>query len=181
MSCGIDLTTKLSLSNKTVAHIVVHQLPGKSNVFYIPKNELERCLLSILIIVQNRIVQQFMLRLVDSCVNVYNRYEMLPIVLVFVVKKKIVEKANAPYILKTRCEHEAKSARSIENYIQDSMDPFMALTQNLELMAFAADLKVFDQTMYKVQEVIELHDKDLILMLEKGKSFVKEFLEPIEG
>ncbi|KAI8888568.1 hypothetical protein K501DRAFT_282676 [Backusella circina FSU 941] len=103
-----------------------------------------------------------MLRLINYCANAYDRYEVLPIVLVFVVgkfanttfEKKFVRKANTPYILETQCEHWAKSvnfvsAISIQDYIQDSMDPFVALiyfttsqAQSLESLTFASDLTV---------------------------------------
>lgn len=112
----------------------------RSDVLYVPRNEVTRDLPPVLIEVQNQVDQRFMLRLINYCANVYDRYEVLPVVLVFVVEKfsntifeeSFVEKANAPYILETQCEHWAKSAnfvsaKSIENYIQGSMDPFVAL------------------------------------------------------
>ncbi|KAI8079701.1 uncharacterized protein B0P05DRAFT_469639, partial [Gilbertella persicaria] len=157
------------------------------------------------------------------CANVYDCYEVLPVVLVFVVEKfsntileeSFIEKESAPYILKTQCKYWAKSAnfvsaKSIENYIQDSMDPFVALTyftssqaQNLKSLTFAADstvrflwsicqknmmkknqneiYQVLDQATNKVQEIIEIQDEEPILMLEKTKNFAKEFLGIIEG
>lgn len=81
-----------------------------------------------------------MLRLINYWANTYDRYEVLPVALVFVVgkfasttfEKKFVRKANTPYILETQCKHWAKSANfvsavSIQAYIQDSMDPFVAV------------------------------------------------------
>lgn len=70
--------------------------------------------------VQNQVDQRFMLRLINYCANVYDRYEVLPVVLVFVVEnfsntiyeESFVDKANAPYILETQCEHWAKPSQS---------------------------------------------------------------------
>ncbi|KAI8968427.1 hypothetical protein BDF20DRAFT_839533 [Mycotypha africana] len=80
------------------------------------------------------------------------------------------------------------SAKSIENYIQDSMEPFMALAyftssqaQDLKSLTFAAHSTVLDQATNKVQEIIEIQDEDPILMLEKAKNFAKEFLGIIEN
>ncbi|KAI8637001.1 hypothetical protein BD408DRAFT_354547 [Parasitella parasitica] len=242
MRCGTDFTAKLTLNNKTIINIIVHQLLGsdipnnayisgstewadgkRSDALYIPRNEVTRDLPPILVEVQNHVDQRFMLRLINYCANVYDRYEVLPVVLVFVVEKfsntifeeSFVEKASAPYILETQCEHWAKSAnfvsaKSIENYIQDSMDPFVVLAyftssqaQNLKSLTFAADstvrflwsicqknmmkknqnelYQVLDQATNKVQEIIEIQDEDPILMLEKSQNFAKEFLGIIEG
>ncbi|KAI8970403.1 hypothetical protein BDF20DRAFT_826051 [Mycotypha africana] len=164
-----------------------------------------------------------MLRLINYCSNVYDRYEVLPVVLVFVVEKfanvrfekSFVEKANTPYILETQCQHWAKSTnfvsvKSIKNHIQDSMAPFVALAyftssqaQNLESLTFAANstvrflwsickkymvkknqnelYQVLDHATNEAQKIIDLQDEDPILMLEKSKNFVKEFLGIIEG
>lgn len=59
----------------------------------------------ILIEVQNRVDQQFIMRLINYCANAYDRYEMMPVVLVFVVRKfannifeeKSVRKVNTLY------------------------------------------------------------------------------------
>ncbi|CEP10149.1 hypothetical protein [Parasitella parasitica] len=142
-----DITTKLILSNKTVTNTVVYYLlaewaDGKrSDVFYIPRNGVTYDLSPIFFEVQNRVDQQFMLMIINYCTNAYDRYEVLPLELVFVVGKfantrfeeKSVRKANTPYILETQCEHWAKSANfvsamSIGDYIQNPMDPFVELT-----------------------------------------------------
>ncbi|PHZ17102.1 uncharacterized protein RHIMIDRAFT_309933 [Rhizopus microsporus ATCC 52813] len=242
MRPGTDLTSKLILNNKTVINIIVHHLLGinipnnaylsgstewadgkRSDALYIPRNGVTHDLPPILIEVQNCIDQLFMIRLINYCAHVYERYEVLPVVLVFVVKKfsnttfeeKFVKKANVPYILETQCEFWAKStnfvsAKSIENFAQDSMDPFVALayftisqTQDLKSLTFAADMtvrflysicqknmkkknkseldQVFDQATNQMQKIVELQDEDPILMLEKSKKIAKEFLETIQG
>ncbi|KAI9355222.1 hypothetical protein BD770DRAFT_324206, partial [Pilaira anomala] len=99
---------------------------------------------------------------INYCANVYERYEVLPIMLVFVVgkfanttfEKKFVRKANTPYILETQCVHWAKSvnfvsAVSIQDYIRDSMDPQwcwgnqrQSQAQSLESLTFASDLTI---------------------------------------
>lgn len=114
-----------------------------------------------------------MMRLINYCASVYDRYEVLPVVLVFVVKwfanttfeEKFVKKANTPYTLETQCEHWAKSAnfvsaKSIEDYVQDPMDPFVALAyyttsqaQNLEFLTFASDVTV--RFLYSMQKIYE--------------------------
>ncbi|PHZ14146.1 uncharacterized protein RHIMIDRAFT_290877 [Rhizopus microsporus ATCC 52813] len=181
MRPGTDLTSKLIPNNKTVINIIVHHLLGinipnnaylsgstewadgkRSDALYIPRNGVTHDLPPILIEVQNCIDQLFMIRLINYCAHVYERYEVLPVVLVFVVKKfsnttfeeKFVKKANAPYILETQCEFWAKStnfvsAKSIENFTQDSMDPFVALAyftvsqaQDLKSLTFAADMTI---------------------------------------
>ncbi|KAG1442953.1 hypothetical protein G6F56_010852 [Rhizopus delemar] len=181
MRCGTDLTTKVTLNNKTIINIIVNELLGsdvpnntyisastewsdgtRSDAIYIPKNEVTHDLPPILVEVQHQVDQRFMLRLINYCANIYERYEVLPVVLVFVVEKfsntilekSFIAKESAPYILETQCEHWAKSAnfvsaKSIENYIQDSMDPFVALAyftssqaQDLKSLTFAADSTV---------------------------------------
>ncbi|CEP09835.1 hypothetical protein, partial, partial [Parasitella parasitica] len=178
---GTDITTKLILSNKTVINTVVQNLLGssipnntyttssaewadgkRSDLLYTPKNGAKIDLPPILIEVQNRVDQKFMLRLINYCANVYDRYEVLPVVLVFVVGKfasakfeeKFVKKASTPYILETQCEHWAScvnfvSAMSIQDYIHDSMDPFLALiylitsqSQSLESLTFGSNSTV---------------------------------------
>ncbi|KAI9355169.1 hypothetical protein BD770DRAFT_391337 [Pilaira anomala] len=60
----------------------------------------------ILVEVQHQVDQRFMLRLINYCANVYERYEVLPVVLVFVVekfsntilKKSFIAKESVPYI-----------------------------------------------------------------------------------
>jgi hypothetical protein len=163
-----------------------------------------------------------MLRLINYCANAYDRYEVLPIVLVFVVgkfanttfEKKFVKKANTPYILEAQCEHWANSvnfvsAISIQDYIQDSMDPFLALiyfttsqAQSLESLTFASDLtvrflysicqrsmkkkdhselhEVYDQAISQVRKIVELPAENPAQMLEMSKSVAKELLETIQ-
>lgn len=106
MRCGTDLIAKLTLNNKTIINMIVHQLLGsdisnnayisgstewaddkRSDAIYIPRNEVTGDLPPILVEVQNHVDQRFMLRLINYCVNVYERYEVLPVVLVFVVEK----------------------------------------------------------------------------------------------
>jgi hypothetical protein len=77
----------------------------RSDALYIPKTEVTDDLPPILIEVQNRVDQPFMTRLIHYCTLVYERYEILPVVLVFVVKKfshtafekRFVPKVKAPY------------------------------------------------------------------------------------
>ncbi|KAI8886844.1 DDE-domain-containing protein [Backusella circina FSU 941] len=161
------------------------------------------------------------LKLINYCANAYDSYEVLPIVLAFVVgkfanttiEKKFVRKANTPYILETQCEHWAKSvnfvsAISIQDYIQDSMDPFVALiyfttsqAQSLESLTFASDLtvrllysicqrnmkkkdqselrQVFDQAINQVLKMVELPAENPAQMLEMSKNIAKELLGTI--
>ncbi|KAI9273664.1 hypothetical protein BY458DRAFT_489322 [Sporodiniella umbellata] len=104
--CGTDLTTKVTLNNKTIINIIVHELLGsdvpnsiyipgstewpddtRSGAIYIPKNEVTDDLPPILVEVQHQVDQRFMLRLIKYCANIYERYEVLPVVLVFLVEK----------------------------------------------------------------------------------------------
>lgn len=110
----------------------------------------------------NQVDHEFMIRLISYCANVYGRYEILPVVLVFVIgefanvkfEEKFVVNANFSCVLETQCEHWAKSvnfvtAKSIEDHVQDRMDLFVALAyfttsraQSLGSLTFASDLTV---------------------------------------
>ncbi|KAG1059427.1 hypothetical protein G6F42_028322 [Rhizopus arrhizus] len=83
----------------------------KSDVLYVP-TEVSDDQPPILIEIQNIADQTFMTRLIQYCARGFERYKVLPAVLVFVAvkfsgkefEKKIVTKVNTPYLLKTPCE-----------------------------------------------------------------------------
>lgn len=146
------------MNDKTVKNIIVHELLGsnisnnlynsastewsdgtKSNVLYVP-TEVSNDRPPILIEIQNRVDQAFMIRLIQYCTRAFERFKVLPVVLVFVVKmfsskefeKKFVPKVNTPYLLETSCEFWAREANfisleSIENHIKVGMNQLVAL------------------------------------------------------
>jgi hypothetical protein len=169
----------------------------RSDILYIPRDEVTHDLPPILVEVQNHVDQRFMLRLINYCANVYDRYEVLPVVLVFVVEKfsnttfeeSFVEKANAPYILETQCAHWAKSAnfvsaKSIESYTQVSMDSFVALAyfttsqaENLESLTFAADWTVRFLWSICQKNMMKKNQNELYQVLDQATEKVQEIIE----
>ncbi|KAI8083322.1 uncharacterized protein B0P05DRAFT_536914 [Gilbertella persicaria] len=103
-----------------------------------------------------------MIRLIQCCARVFEHYQVLPVVLVFVAakfsgkefEKKFVTKVNAPYLLETPCEFWAQAAnfissKSIENHIKVGMNQLVALayfttcqSTSLSSLEFADDSTV---------------------------------------
>ncbi|KAI8637098.1 hypothetical protein BD408DRAFT_486451 [Parasitella parasitica] len=175
-----DGTSKFIMNDKTVKNIIIHELLGsnisnnlyhsastewsdgtKSDVLYVPA-EVNNDQPPILIEIQNSVDQAFMIRLIQYCTRVYERFQVLPVVLVFVVVKfsskefeqKFVPKVNTPYLLETACEFWAQevnfiSAKSIENHIKVGMNQLVALayfttcqSASLSLLEYAGDSTV---------------------------------------
>ncbi|KAI8977539.1 hypothetical protein BDF20DRAFT_875407 [Mycotypha africana] len=151
-----------------------------------------------------------MIRLIQYCTRVYERFQVMPVVLVFVVvkfsskefEKKFVPKVNTPYLLKT------SSAKSIENHIKVGMNQLVALayyttcqSASLSLLEYAGDSTVrFLYSICKANmkkkgggELVKIIDRsteqikkaigldeDPILTAEKCKGFAENLLKTIE-
>ncbi|KAG1277496.1 hypothetical protein G6F66_012278 [Rhizopus arrhizus] len=172
---GTDITSKLIMNDKTVSIFVGSNITNnlyhsastewsdgtKSDVLYVP-TEVSDDQPPILIEIQNSVDQAFMIRLIQYCTRVYERFQVLPVVLVFVVvkfsskefEKKFLPKVNTPYLLETSCEFWAQevnfiSAKSIENHIKVGMNQLVALayfttcqSASLSLLEYAGDSTV---------------------------------------
>ena len=105
-----------------------------SDLLYVPPNFIE---------IQNSVYQAFMIRSIQYCTRVFERYKVVPVVLIFVVekfsnkelekkKKQIQPKINASYLIKTLCEFRAQASifmplKTIENHIKVDMNQLVAL------------------------------------------------------
>ncbi|KAI9468491.1 MAG: hypothetical protein EXX96DRAFT_624112 [Benjaminiella poitrasii] len=205
---GTDVTSKFIMNDKTVKNIIIHELLGsnisnnlyhsastewsdgtKSDVLYVP-TEVNNDQPPILIEIQNSVDQAFMIRLIQYCTRVYERFQVLPVVLVFVVEVNFI------------------SAKSIENHIKVGMNQLVALayfttcqSASLSLLEYAGDstirflysickanmkkkgdgelVEIIDQSTEQIRKAIVL-DEDPILTTEKCKGFAENLLETIE-
>ncbi|KAG0862805.1 hypothetical protein G6F16_012265 [Rhizopus arrhizus] len=212
---GTDVTSKFIMNDKTVKNIIIHELLGsnisnnlyhsastewsdgtKSDVLYVP-TEVNNDQPPILIEIQNSVDQAFMIRLIQYCTRVYERFQVLPVVLVFVVvkfsskefEKKFLPKVNTPYLLETSCEFWAQevkfiSAKSIENHIKVGMNQLVALayfttcqSASLSSLEFADDSTVrFLYSIYKTN-MKKKGDSKIIQIIDQSREQIKKAIE----
>ncbi|KAG2197611.1 hypothetical protein INT47_006674 [Mucor saturninus] len=177
------------MNDKTVKNIIIHELLGsnissslyhsastewsdetKSDILYVP-TEANNDQPPILIEIQNSVNQAFMIRLIQYCTRVYERFQVFPVVLVFVVEVNFI------------------STKSIENHIKVGMNQLVALAYfttcqaaSLSLLEYAGDstvrflystckanmkkkgdselVEIIDQSTEQIRKAIELDECD---------------------
>ncbi|KAG1534428.1 hypothetical protein G6F49_012498 [Rhizopus delemar] len=134
---------------------------------------------------------------VQYCTRAFERFKVLPVVLVFEVKmftskefeKKFVPKVNAPYLLETSCEFWAQEAnfislKSIENHIKMDMNQLVALTYfticqspSLGSLEYAGDLTV--RFLYSIckANMKKKGDSKIIEIIDQSTEQIKKAIE----
>ncbi|KAI7889105.1 uncharacterized protein EV154DRAFT_446886, partial [Mucor mucedo] len=156
---GTDHVSKLLLNDPNVMNLIVRSLVGeiapensytvaptewadnsRSDVLYTPRAEVTKTMPPILIVTQYLVDQEFMLRLIRYASSTYDRYRVLPLILVIVTKgfssttfrREFTVSSNG-FLLEASCLFWAKqclllSAESINGHLnQATLDPMVAL------------------------------------------------------
>lgn len=129
-----------------------------SDVLYVPGRVTEDRP-PVLVEIQDTVDQAFMLRLIQHCTLVVERYKVLPVVLVLVtvgfsqqtLRGKLIPHSKVHYLLEAKCEFWAQrmsfiSSESIENHLDKGMNKLVALayfvtrqTPDINSLEFADD------------------------------------------
>ncbi|CEG80113.1 hypothetical protein RMATCC62417_14494 [Rhizopus microsporus] len=188
---GDDKLSKIVLSSPTIIDQIMKYLldvaPGayisdntewsngmRSDVLYVPRLSISCDFPPVLIEVQKLVDQNFMARLITYSINVFMRYKVHPIVLVFCVDKvcqavmgTFEQSKTKVNMFETTCYHWAKNCYLISNKIinpalnnksSDNMDPIVAMqyflgSQQRSIMAldFYDDPTIIE--LYKVAKI----------------------------
>ncbi|KAG2235193.1 hypothetical protein INT48_003537 [Thamnidium elegans] len=218
---GTDLSSKLLLNDTSIINLIVKSLleehtpsnlyysaqtewadGSKSDVLYVPKTDITDASPPILIEIQNRVDQSFMSRLIRNCTYVFDRYNVLPVALVIVVKEFSSVSFEEQFNI---------NINHIGHIKENPMNPLVALayymtcqSQSLKSLAYNTDPTVkllyaiankmvtkaeakimtnefLEDTESKLQKIIELEDVEPDVIIEKSHMYVKEVLNSIQN